>query len=112
MRVSIAPLGDRVFLRRINRPERTSGGIVLPKSTQERSQLGRVLAVGDKAQRVRPGDIVLFSSWAASALAIIGEFPEYESETDQAKIVVIREGDILAVQSSEGLEIELPGEAS
>ena len=53
------PLGDRVVVRRIKDEVKTSGGILIPETAQEKPQEGEVIAVGpgalnDNGQRVAP----------------------------------------------------------
>lgn len=91
----LRPLGDRVIIKLIEAEEKTSSGIVLPGSAQEKPQEGKVIAVGnglirDNGQRteldVREGDRVIFSKYAGSELKYEGN--EY---------LILRENDILAV---------------
>jgi chaperonin GroES len=74
---------------------KTTGGIVLPDSAQEKPLQGRVLSVGDGRRRkdgtrigsqVREGDRVLFSPYSGM-----------EVEVDGEKLLIMTEEDILAV---------------
>jgi chaperonin GroES len=40
------PLGDRVIVKRLDGPDKTPGGIVLPDTAKEKPNWGRVIAVG------------------------------------------------------------------
>jgi len=40
------PLGDRVFVKRVESSERSEGGIIIPDAAKERAQVGEVIAVG------------------------------------------------------------------
>jgi chaperonin GroES len=91
----LRPLGDRVIIELIEAEEKTSSGIVLPGSAQEKPQEGHVIAVGnglirENGQRteldVQAGDRVIFSKYAGSELKYEGK--EY---------LILRENDILAV---------------
>ena len=91
----LRPLGDRVIIELIEAEEKTSSGIVLPGSAQEKPQEGNVIAVGnglirENGQRteldVKQGDRVIFSKYAGSELKYEGK--EY---------LILRENDILAV---------------
>jgi chaperonin GroES len=93
--MKVVPLGDRVVVRRIEPVERTSGGIVLPDSARKRPQQGKVLSVGDghllgdgtrAKNQVLEGDRVLFTSYAGS-----------EVQVDNQELLILSEGDILAV---------------
>ena len=91
----LRPLGDRVIIELIEAEEKTSSGIVLPGSAQEKPQEGKVIAVGngvirDNGQRteleVQEGDRIIFSKYAGTELKYEGK--EY---------LILRENDILAV---------------
>ncbi|PSL41678.1 chaperonin GroES [Planomicrobium soli] len=91
----LRPLGDRVIIELIEAEEKTSSGIVLPGSAQEKPQEGTVIAVGnglirENGQRteldVQEGDRIIFSKYAGTELKYDGK--EY---------LILRENDILAV---------------
>lgn len=91
----LRPLGDRVVIELIEVEEKTSSGIVLPGSAQEKPQEGKVVAVGngvvrDNGQRVelevKEGDRVVYSKYAGTEL-----------KYDGSEYLILRESDILAV---------------
>ena len=91
----LRPLGDRVVIELIEAEEKTSSGIVLPGSAQEKPQEGKVVAVGngvvrDNGQRVelevKEGDRIVFSKYAGTEL-----------KYDGTEYLILRESDILAV---------------
>ena len=55
MTVQIAPLHDRVLVRRLEEKETAKGGIIIPDTAKEKPQEGEVIAVGagkiEKGQR-------------------------------------------------------------
>ena len=80
--MKVIPLGDKVVVKRIEEPEKTTGGIVLPSGAREKSRQGRVLSVGDgrlltsgaRAQhQVNEGDRILFGSYAGTQVEVDGE---------------------------------------
>jgi chaperonin GroES len=86
------PLGDRVVVRRLKEEEKTSGGIIIPETAQEKAQEGEIVAVGpgaldDNGKRVAPevkaGDIVLFGKWSGTEVKIDGE-----------ELLIMKESDI------------------
>jgi chaperonin GroES len=92
---SIRPLGDKVLIKRLEADEKTSGGIILPDNAKEKPKRGKVEAVGEgrlledgkrAAFSVKPGDEVIFSSYAGSEIKIDGK-----------ELIVMGEEDILAV---------------
>ena len=93
--VKLQPLGDRVVVERDESEDTTAGGIVLPDSAQDQPARGKVISVGDgkllddgsRSQfQVKPGDRVIFSSYAGEVFKI-----------DDDELLLMREDDILAV---------------
>jgi chaperonin GroES len=93
--LKLVPLSDRVVIKRATAEKTTLGGIVLPDSATDKPQRGEVLAVGDGyvkntgkkvALSVRPGDLVIFSSYAGD-----------EFKVGEETYLLMRESDILAV---------------
>ncbi len=92
--MALKPLDDRVVVQAMDAEERTSGGIVLPDTAQEKPQRGKVIAVGpgrllDSGERcpvaVVVGDEVLF-----------GKYGGTDIEVDGKEVKILRESDILA----------------
>ena len=96
MTVQIAPLHDRVLVRRLEEKETAKGGIIIPDTAKEKPQEGEVIAVGagkiEKGQRipldVKAGDRILFGKYTGNDITLEGE--EY---------LILREEDILGTIS-------------
>jgi chaperonin GroES len=95
--MKLRPLGDRLVIKRVAASEKTKGGILLPDAAKNKPLKGKVLAVGtgtlvkDGSRRplqVKVGDTVLFTAWAGD---------EYKQRETSDEILLMREGDILAV---------------
>ena len=93
--IKLQPLGDRVVIEREESEEPTAGGIVLPDAAKDKPARGKVVAVGDgrllddgsRSQlQVKPGDRVIFSSYAGETI-LIGE----------EEVMLMQEDHILAV---------------
>jgi chaperonin GroES len=93
--VKVVPLGDHVVVRRIDAPQPTRSGIMLPDTAKEPAQQGRVLSVGDGrrladgsccAHQVREGDRILFSTYAGIEVSVNGE-----------ELLIMSEDEILAI---------------
>ncbi|HMO94104.1 MAG TPA: co-chaperone GroES [Pirellulaceae bacterium] len=91
----IEPLGDKIVVKRVEADEKTAGGILLPDSTREKPQLGKVLSVGHGSLRpdgsrrilqVREGDRIVFTAYAGTELEINGD-----------KVLIMSESDVLAI---------------
>ncbi len=92
------PLHDRVLVRRIEQDEKTTGGIIIPDTAQEKPTEGEVLAVGSgirdengKLQPldVTPSDRILFGKWSGT-----------EVELDGEELLIMKESDIMGVLKS------------
>ena len=93
--MKIRPLHDRVLVRRIEGEEKTSGGIIIPDTAQEKPMEGEVLAVGGGARGddgkvhpldVKAGDRILFGKWSGTEVKVDGE-----------ELVIMKESDIMGV---------------
>lgn len=89
-KVNIKPLADRVLVQPAPAEEKTSGGIIIPDTAQEKPQKGTVVAVGagtkDNPVTVKVGDNVLYGKYAGTELNFDGE-----------SYLIMRESDIYAV---------------
>ncbi|HLK14922.1 MAG TPA: co-chaperone GroES [Fimbriimonadaceae bacterium] len=97
--MNLKPLHDRIIVEAAPKEEKSSGGIILPDSAQEKPQRGTVLAVGpgkrlDSGQLapvdVKVGDVVLYGKYGGTEVTVGG--------TDY---VILRADDILAVTTAE-----------
>jgi chaperonin GroES len=93
--MKIKPLYDRILVKRKEPEEKSRGGLFLPSTAQEKSQLAEVVAVGHgrikkdgtlAPLRLEPGMSVFLSKWAGDEIEVDGE-----------KHLFVREQDILGV---------------
>jgi chaperonin GroES len=89
------PLHDRVVVRRVKSEEKTSGGIIIPDTAQEKPQEGEVIAAGpgarDEAGKLVPldvkvGDRILFGKWSGTEVKLDGE-----------ELLIMKESDIMGI---------------
>jgi chaperonin GroES len=94
--VNLKPLGDKVIVEVIDEPQTTAGGIVLPDSAKEKSQRGKVLAVGsgkllDNGERVplevKEGDTIVFAKYGGTEINLEGKELMILSERDVHAVV-------------------------
>lgn len=75
--MNIKPLGSKVVLSVKLTEEKTAGGLFIPQTAQEKTQIGTVKAVGpgtDKVKmEVKPGETVLFDKYAGTSVKVDGE---------------------------------------
>lgn len=92
--MKIKPLFDRVVLLPKENETETKGGIILPTAAQEKSQMAKVVAVGEGGEvdgkkvtmQVQVGDMVLYAKYSGTEITV-----------DDKKYVVVRQNDILAI---------------
>jgi len=100
------PLHDRVLVRRVEQETKTTGGILIPDTAQEKPMEGEVIAAGPGARgddgKVHPldlkaGDRVLFGKWSGTEIRLDGEELMIMKESDVMGIV---DGDAAAAKTS------------
>ena len=89
------PLHDRVVIRRVNAEEKTTGGIIIPDTAQEKPMEGKVLAAGPGTRNeqgqlvpldVKEGDRILFGKWSGT-----------EVKLDAVELLIMKESDIMGI---------------
>jgi chaperonin GroES len=73
--MKLQPIGDRILLKVEAAETKTAGGLIIPDTAQEKTQTGKVVAVGDDkdAIKVKKGDKVMFDKYAGTSVKIDGE---------------------------------------
>ena len=92
--MKLKPLFDRVVLQPKEKETETKLGIILPNASEGKSQIAKVVAVGEGGlfdgkkvdMKVSVGDTVLFAKYSGT-----------EFEDDGKKYIIIRQADILAI---------------
>ena len=93
--MKIRPLQDRVLVERIDQEEKSSGGIIIPDTAQEKPMEGKVMAVGNGTRNddgkvhpldVKKGDRILYGKWSGT-----------EVKLDGKDVIVMKESDIMGV---------------
>jgi len=93
--MTIRPLHDRILVKRLEKEQKTAGGIIIPDTAKEKPQEAKVVAVGSgkrldsgeiRALEVKAGDVVLFSKYAGTEVKIDGE-----------EHLILREEEILGI---------------
>jgi chaperonin GroES len=93
--VKFRPLHDRVVVRRLAAEEKSTGGIIIPDTAQEKPMEGEVVAAGPGARDekggvvalvVKEGDRVLFGKWSGTEVKLDGE-----------ELLIMKESDLMGV---------------
>ena len=94
--MQLKPIGDKVVVEVIDEPQTTASGIVLPDSAKEKSQRGKVIAVGsgkllDNGERValevKVGDTIVFAKYGGTEIDLGGKELMILSERDIHAVV-------------------------
>ncbi|MEB9020714.1 co-chaperone GroES [Bacillus cereus] len=91
----LKPLGDRVVIELVQAEEKTASGIVLPDTAKEKTQEGKVVAVGT-GRVLENGERVALEV-AACDLIIFSKYAGTEVKYEGTDYLILRESDILAV---------------
>jgi chaperonin GroES len=96
--MNFRPLHDRVLVRRVEQEAKTTGGILIPDTAQEKPMEGDVIAVGPGIRaddgKVHPldlkaGDRVIFGKWSGTEVKIEGE-----------ELMIMKESDVMGIIDS------------
>ncbi|MFZ3233972.1 MAG: co-chaperone GroES [Stellaceae bacterium] len=96
--MKLRPLQDRILIRRVEPEAKTSGGIFIPDTAQEKPMEGEVVAVGPGARDengrlypldVKSGDRVLFGKWSGTEVKLDGE-----------DLMIMKESDVMGIVDS------------
>jgi len=89
------PLHDRVVIRRVEPEGKTTGGIFIPDTVQEKPMEGEIVAVGPGARDekgtlvpldVKKGDRILFGKWSGTEIKLDGD-----------DLLIMKESDIMGI---------------
>jgi chaperonin GroES len=93
--MNFRPLHDQVVIRRVTAEEKSSGGIIIPDTAQEKPMQGEVIAVGPGTRNeqgqiialdLKAGDRILFGKWSGTEVKLDGE-----------ELLIMKESDIMGV---------------
>jgi len=86
--MKVKPLGDRIIVKLEKSESKSAGGIIIPDTAQEKTQIGLVTVVGDDkdAIKVKAGQKVMYDKYAGTQVKISGE-----------EHLILKMADILAI---------------
>ena len=92
--MKLKPLFDKVVLKKIEAPEVTKAGIILPGTAQEKPEVSVIVAVG-------PGGVVdgkeVVMTLKEGDKVITGKYSGTEVKLDGVEYTVVSQSDVLAV---------------
>ncbi|MCL2380150.1 MAG: co-chaperone GroES [Treponema sp.] len=86
--MKVKPLTDRVLVKLEKGETKSAGGIIIPDTAQEKTQIGSVVAIGDDKEviKVKAGQKVMYDKYAGTQVKIGGE-----------EHLILKMSDILAI---------------
>lgn len=84
MSTPITPLGDRVVAVREQVKTKTDSGIWIPESSQQKTPVFEVRAIGKEVKNVKVGDRIIYNGFAG------------ELTIDGIEYIIVKEEDVLA----------------
>ncbi|MDR0502653.1 MAG: co-chaperone GroES [Treponema sp.] len=74
--MKVKPLADRVIVKLEKTEAKTAGGIIIPDTAQEKTQIGVVVEVGPGTEKekitVKAGDKVMYDKYAGTQVKVDG----------------------------------------
>ena len=92
--MKLKPLADRVVLKQNEAEERTSSGIFLTASAQEKPEVYEVVEVGPGGM-VDGNEVKMIVK--AGPNVLVGKYSGSKVKLDDVEYTIVRQGDILAV---------------
>ena len=92
---AIKPLHDRILMERMESEQKSSGGIIIPDTAQEKTQYGTVVSTGEgkilddgtvRPMKLKSGDKV-----------VVGKFSGTEVKVSGKEYLILREDEVLGV---------------
>ena len=74
--MSFQPLANRVLVERVDEPQKTASGIIIPDNAKEKPQEAVVLEIGPEVEEeghIQKGDKVVFAKYSGTEITIDGK---------------------------------------
>jgi len=94
--MNFKPLHDRIAIKPMATEEKTTGGIIIPDTAQEKPMQGEVVAVGGGV-RDQNGDIVPLEVKVGDLVMYDGKWGAKEIKIDGRDLVVMKESDVMGI---------------
>ena len=92
--MTVKPLADKVLIKMVEAEETTKSGIILASSAKEKPQIAEVVAAG-------PGEVVdgvlVPMNVEIGQHIIVSKYAGTEIKVDGTDMLIVRQGDILAI---------------
>ena len=74
--MSFKPLANRVLVERVDEPQKTASGIIIPDNAKEKPQEAKVLAIGPEVEedgQINVDDVVVFGKYSGTEITVDGK---------------------------------------
>jgi chaperonin GroES len=93
--MNVRPLHDKILIKRIDAPQMTKGGLVIPDTAKEKPQEGKVIAIG-KGKILENGKVVPLSVKSEDRI-LFSKYGGTEIKLDGEDYIILDENEVLAV---------------
>ena len=93
--LTLKPLDDRIVVHPTDAEEKTSGGILLPQTAQQKPQQGKVVAVGPGPGRLSETGTRLPLAVKVGDLVLFGKYSGSDVEVSTVEYKILRESELL-----------------
>lgn len=95
MALTVRPLHDRIFVKRLEEQEMVRGGIIIPDTAKEKPQEGEVIAVGN-GKKTEEGKVIPLDVKAGDRI-LFGKYSGADIRIEDEEYLILREEEVLAV---------------
>ena len=93
--MSIRPLNDRILVKRLEEPQVSKGGIIIPEMAKEKPIEGKVIAAG-KGKILDDGKVLPLDVKKGDRI-LFGKYSGTEIKLEGVEHLILREDEVLAV---------------
>ena len=92
---NITPIGDRVLLKRNEKEEVSLGGIILPETANQKSEICEVIAVGP-GKKDKEGNLVEMHVQVGDKV-MLDKYAGQEFTLEEQEYLIVKHDDIVAI---------------
>jgi len=96
--MTVRPLHDRLFVKRVEEKETVKGGIIIPDTAKEKPQEGEVIAAGH-GKKTEEGKVIPLDVKVGDRI-LFGKYGGTEIKVDDQEYLILREDEVLGVLES------------
>lgn len=98
---SIRPLADRVLIKKLDPDERSKGGIIIPKSAEDRELAWRAEVIAVGPGKITEKGLLIEPRVKKGNVIVVGKYMGTQVTIEGVNYFVVREDDLLGVLEEE-----------